>query len=79
MRRFLKKWQRFIKNLIKLSFLPPKYAYLGGTNILDNQILFVEFENNFILIIKNRPLTQMMRISFEFMEFKFMWDYTSSK
>jgi len=55
----------------KIRFLPEKFAYPGGTNILDNKILFVEFENNFTVIVKNKPLTQMMRIFFEF-----MWEHS---
>lgn len=55
----------------KIRYLPKKYAYPGGTNILDNKILFVEFENNFTVIIKNKPLTEMMRIFFEF-----MWEHS---
>jgi len=55
----------------KIRYLPEKYAYPGGTNILDNKILFVEFDNNFTAIVKNRPLTQMMRVFFEF-----MWEHS---
>ncbi len=54
----------------QIRYLPEKYAYPGGTNILDNKILFVEFDNNFTVIVKNKPLTQMMRVFFEY-----MWDH----
>jgi len=60
-----------IQKQYKIRFLDKKYAYPGGTNILDNKILFIDFENLFVAIVKNRPLTQMMRIFFEF-----MWEHS---
>jgi sugar-specific transcriptional regulator TrmB len=51
----------------KVKYLPKKYAYRGGTNILDEKIILFDFDNNFTVVIKNKPLAQMMRLFFEFM------------
>lgn len=55
----------------KIRFLPRKYAYPGGAYLLDNKFIFPDFDNYFCIVAKNKPLTQMMRIFFEF-----MWDHS---
>lgn len=53
----------------EIRFISDKYDYDAGTNILEDKIILFDLENLLTVIIKNRPLTKMMRIFFEF-----MWD-----
>jgi len=55
----------------KIRFLPQKYAYPGGSYLLDNKFIFTDFDNSFCVVVKNKSLTQMMRIFFEF-----MWEHS---
>jgi len=59
------------KGQYQIRQLSPKFSYRAGTNILDEKIVLFDFDNNFTVIIKNKPLTEMMRIFFEF-----MWEHS---
>lgn len=59
-----------IEKIYKVKRIPKKYAYPTGTNILEDKVLLFDFDNFFAVIIKNKNLTQMIRIFFEF-----MWDH----
>lgn len=50
-----------------IRYLPRKYIYQGGTNIFEDKILLLDVDSLFAVIIKNKRLTEMMRIFFEFM------------
>ncbi len=58
-----------VASCYNVRYLPDKYTYPGGTNILEDKILLLDVDNLFVVIIKNKRLTEMMRIFFEF-----MWD-----
>lgn len=49
--------------------VPEKYIYEAGANLFTDKILMVDFDQMITIIIKNKPLVEMMRKSFEF-----MWD-----
>lgn len=55
----------------EIRFISDKYDYDAGTNILEDKIILFDLENLLTVIIKNKPLTKMMRIFFEF-----MWDHS---
>lgn len=54
----------------KIKTLPDKYIYTAGANLFDEKIMLVDFDQLVTVIIKNKPLVEMMRNSFEF-----MWDF----
>lgn len=54
-----------------IKYLPKKYAYPAGMNILEDKILLIDRENLFVAIIQNERLAQTMRIFFEF-----MWEHS---
>ena len=55
------------KTHYQIKTLPKKYVYQAGANILDEKIILFDFDNSVTVVIKNKPLAQMMRIFFEFM------------
>jgi len=53
----------------KIKKLPAKYIYTAGANLFEDKVMLLDFEQLVTIIIKNKPLVDMMRKSFEF-----MWD-----
>lgn len=70
-------WETMPKPMVGVAtyynvrYLPDKYTYPGGTNILEDKILLLDVDSLFAVIIKNKRLTEMMRIFFDF-----MWDHS---
>lgn len=51
----------------QIKRLPKKYVFQAGAHVYEDKIILFDFDNLVSVIIKNKPLAQMMRISFEFM------------
>jgi len=59
-----------IEKIYQVRKIEKKYAYKSGTNILDEKVILFDFENLLAVVVKNKPLTEMMRVFFES-----MWDH----
>jgi sugar-specific transcriptional regulator TrmB len=66
-----KEMKEIHKGHYQIRKLPDRYGYRAATHFYDEKIILFDFDNNFTVIIQNEPLTQMMRIFFEF-----MWEHS---
>ena len=55
----------------QIKKVPEKYLYRAGSNILADKIILFDFDQLVTVVIKNKPLVEMIRMFFEF-----MWDST---
>ncbi|MBM2820696.1 MAG: transcriptional regulator TrmB [Candidatus Berkelbacteria bacterium] len=49
----------------EIKKIPPKYAYEAGSQIMEDKLILFDFNNMITVVIKNKPLVQMMRVFFE--------------
>lgn len=56
-----------IQKTYKVRYLSKRYAFRAGTNILDEKIVFFDFENLMAVVIKNKIQAEAMRVFFDCM------------
>lgn len=62
------------ENYYEARYVPEKYIYKAGTNILDEKVILFDFDQLVTIVIRNKPLAEMMRKLFEF-----TWDHAEKK